>query len=287
MCQVCKEIFGSRLAGITDIRGVYDFKTHLKAIRPKTADRDIQTQFGLQFKASEDGSKILVRSKHACSLRVPFSNWYQILPNPRRPEAIPGREIVPPACGPKAWPELRKNIVPILSEFYKQEFRHPVHIPVEIRDEMMEFLTSGPALATPPAWIEWGEPPAVVTPTLPPPPSDPEPVATAPVGRRRRAVWRPFCQPRRSGSSQPSGNPVSSGEAANNQPANESSKPFPFPVGTWVAFDFDGDLFAGQIIKCFEGEDLCKVEFTDGDKADYEGDEIHYAAQLYQREFAK
>jgi len=27
------------------------------------------------------------------------------------------------------------------------------------------------------------------------------------------------------------------------------------------------------------------VEFTDGDRADYDADEIHYAAQLYQRDF--
>ena len=35
----------------------------------------------------------------------------------------------------------------------------------------------------------------------------------------------------------------------------------------------------------FVKNQFSRVEFTDGDKADYDGDEIHYVVQLYQREF--
>ena len=145
----------------------------------------------------------------------------------------------------------------------------------------MDFLTNGPAPATPPEWIDWGNPPAART----LPPSDPESGAVAAIREpeeRRRAVWGPFLQPRRSVAN----NQVSTtNDVVNNEVSTTSSKPFPFPVGTWVAFEFDDGVYPGQIAECYEGEDLCRVEFADGDKADYDGDEIQYASQLYEREF--
>jgi len=62
-------------------------------------------------------------------------------------------------------------------------------------------------------------------------------------------------------------------------------KPFPYAVGTWVAFDFGDKTYAGQITKLYPGEDLCSVRFTDGDKGDYEADEIQYATELYAYKF--
>ena len=61
--QVCREILGSRLTGITNIRAVYDFKSFLQGVRPRSADKDIQSQYSLQFKVTEDASAIVVRSK--------------------------------------------------------------------------------------------------------------------------------------------------------------------------------------------------------------------------------
>lgn len=62
-------------------------------------------------------------------------------------------------------------------------------------------------------------------------------------------------------------------------------KPFPYPVGTMVAVEFKDGIYCGQITKLYPGEDSCLVVFTDGDKADYDADEIQYAKELYEREF--
>lgn len=64
-----------------------------------------------------------------------------------------------------------------------------------------------------------------------------------------------------------------------------AAKPFPYSVGTWVAFDFGDKTFAGQVTKLYPGEDLCSVRFTDGDNGDYDADEIQYATELYAYKF--
>ena len=287
--KVCREVFEDRLVGVPRIRGVYDFKTFLKGVRPRTADRDIQTQFGLQFQASEDGTKIMVRSKSSCSLQVPWGPWNQMLPNPRRPDAIPNPDTVPPVCGPAAWPEFREKIVPTLEKFYAETYRHPVHIPVQDKEEMLVFLANGPAAPTPPEWVGSGHlQPAVAVED----PTDTAPPVPAPAPRARR-VWRPFLQPRESravqaaraeGAAQTEGD--ASAETAANQDTNEDATASEsYQVGTWVAFEFGDDTFAGTITKVHEGEDLYHVQFTDGDEADYDSDEIHYAMQLYERDF--
>ena len=299
--KVCRDVFGDRLVGVPRIRGVYDWKAFLKPVRPRTSDRDIQTQFGLQFRASEDGTQILVRSKKACSLQVPFGPWNQMLPHPGRPDAIPNRDTVPPVCGPSPWPEFQTQIVPTLDKFYAETYRHPVCIPVQDRQEMRVFLADGPAAATPPGWIEWGTPPAAVEEPAEPPVPAPNP--------RARRVWRPFLQPRTTrasaaaadnhlvnenstaaAASNQDGNENSTAAAASNQDGNENStvsQPIEFPhaTGTWVAFQFGDEVFPGTITEVYAGEDLCRVQFTDGDEADYDKDEIHYAMQLYERDF--
>ena len=68
-------------------------------------------------------------------------------------------------------------------------------------------------------------------------------------------------------------------------PGEEGDTKFPYPVGTWVAFEFPQGFFSGTITKLYANEDLCEVTFTDGDHADYDEEEICYAIQLYEREF--
>lgn len=284
---------------------------HLRNVRPRTADRDIKMQFSLQLRSSEDGTKIVVRSKDAVSVRIPFGPWIPMLPHRSRPHAIPDPENVPPTMESKDWSELPEDIAPTLLKFYKGELRHPVHIPETERAEMVQFLTQGPPPPVPPEWIVWG---------IPVESTDVVPAAavTAPVPTRivaRAPVHRPFLQPRRAqrgacrcGSlthrrvthrscplNPNSANSTSSTAVAPTARANDtaddtadgsSSSAFPFPVGTWVAFEFDDGVYAGVIKKYYEGEDLCEVEFTDGDRADYDGDEITYAAQLYKRDFS-
>ena len=156
--KVCREILGTRLSGVTNIRGVFDFKTLLREVRPRNADKNIKTQFSLQLKVSEDGSAVVVRSKDAVNLRVNFGPWHQMLPHQARPDAIPPRDTVPPACEAKDWAEFEEEIVPSLLKFYKSRFRHPVHIPDGERTEMLQFLNEGPAPPTLPEWIEWDTP---------------------------------------------------------------------------------------------------------------------------------
>ena len=327
MVQVFEEILGKRLAGVTYIRGVYDFKAHLHRVRPRAADRGIQTQFGLQFRLCDDESAVMVRSKNACSLWVEFGPWIQMLPHRSRPDAVPDRDVVPPVLELKEWEDFPKVIAPSLSRFYKEKFCHPVHIPVEIKDEMLLVLSSGPGPATPLPWIEWGDPPAAGTSTaLPPSDSGSGAAAAAREPRgRRRAVWGPFLAPRMNAippvatasaetsntqvtsasaetilapprtsglppvataSAETASTQVATASAVQDKDANKSTEPFPYPVGPWVAVDFrDAGLYAGQIAEIYDGYDLCRVEFTDGDAGDYEADEITYAVQLYERDF--
>ena len=143
--QVCREILGTRLSGVTSIRGVYDFNTFLKAVRPKVADKDIKFQFSLQIKVSGDSSDmIVVRSKADVNVCVDFGPWNQMLPHRSRPNAIPHRDTVPPVCEAKEWDEFETDIVPSLRRFYRGRFRHPIHIPDEARMEMLNFLNEGP-----------------------------------------------------------------------------------------------------------------------------------------------
>ena len=68
-------------------------------------------------------------------------------------------------------------------------------------------------------------------------------------------------------------------------PAAPPAGPFPFPVGTLVAVEFSGVVYEGKITEhCPEG-DSCMVVFTDGDTAEYDADEIEYAAGLHARDF--
>ena len=60
---------------------------------------------------------------------------------------------------------------------------------------------------------------------------------------------------------------------------------FRFPLKTRVAMEFNGQVYAGQVHHIYDGEDLCEVVFTDGDRGDYDSDEIQYATELYAREF--
>lgn len=348
--QVFEEILGSRLTGVSNIRGVYDWKSFLRGVRPRTADKDIQLQYSLQFKATEDASAILVRSKDAVDLNVAFGPWNQILPNPQRPNAIPRCGDIPPVCEPKDWFEFNEEIVPSLTKFYNEEFQHPVHIPVAEKEEMLQFLTHGPDPHDPPAWLGWDD---VEVETQEVPPDAPLVAAAAENRRRRQPLWRPFLQPRRQrtcacGShthqrtthrdcpmnrsrvpianhprrvQPPATNPSPHAaaqttppppdveaptnnvsphvklpahqppNATTNSPSNcvstsATTQQFPFAVGTWVAFEFDSGLYAGQITQVYHEDNECKVVFTDGDTADYDADEIHYAQQLYQRHFA-
>ena len=68
---------------------------------------------------------------------------------------------------------------------------------------------------------------------------------------------------------------------------DEVTKRFPYSVGTWVAFEFHEGIFAGTITEVFDEDAECQVTFTDGDKGDYDADEICYAIQLYQVKFGK
>ena len=60
---------------------------------------------------------------------------------------------------------------------------------------------------------------------------------------------------------------------------------FPYPIGTRVAVEFSSGLFEGKITKLFSDTGTCLVVFSDGDKCEYDPDEIRYAHALYRREF--
>jgi len=307
--QICAQILDERFAGITKIRCVWDFKTFLQHVRPRSASKGIQTKFSLQFQVAEDGSKIMCRHKGAVDVRVQFGPWQVMLPHPKRPDAIPHRDAVPPVCEAREWPEFEAWIVPTLRMFYNDEFEHPVHIPDADKEEMLAFLTRGPDPPAPPGWIAWDD--AEV---------DADAVAGAGAGTGAdadagaRAGADAGAEARagagagagagaeaRAGAGAGAGTGAGAGadagaragadagagaeaRAGADAGAGAGAAEFPFPVGTWVAFEFSNGTYTGRISKVWNA-DLCKVDFADGDTADYDGDEIHYAAQLYQRDF--
>ena len=86
-------------------------------------------------------------------------------------------------------------------------------------------------------------------------------------------------------------NPGASESAPSTQPtqvdmdSEENPAAFPYPLGTMVAVNFNEGTFAGTIIEHYAGEDSCLVQFTDGDKGEYDAGQIEYATQLYAQEF--
>ena len=60
-----------------------------------------------------------------------------------------------------------------------------------------------------------------------------------------------------------------------------------FQVGTRIARDFDGVLYTGEITKLYPDDpNVCEVTYSDGDTEDLESDQVHYATQLYARDWA-
>ena len=55
---------------LVDIRAVQDWKQYLRGCRPKSVDKELQTQFSMQFKVSSDANAVHVRSKRAVSAKV-------------------------------------------------------------------------------------------------------------------------------------------------------------------------------------------------------------------------
>ena len=207
----------------------------------------------------------MVRHKGAVDVRVRFGAWQVMLPHPKRPDAIPNRDAVPPVAESKDWPEFEDWIVPTLREFYNDEFEHPVHIPVADKEEMLAFLERGPDPAAPPGWIAWDDIDAFAD-------AGADADARADPGADADADAGPDAE---------GGADADAGADAE---GGASAAKFPFPVGTWVAFEFADGMYTGIISKIWNA-DLAHVEFSDGDEGDYDGDEIHYAAQLYARDF--
>ena len=280
-----------------EIRAVYDWKTFLRGLRAVSADKDIKRMFSVQLKVNDDAT-VHVRSKRAVSAAVPFSGWFPMVPHPSKPDAvISHREIPLKTVDPKEWSDFDERIVPNLLGFYRHAFPHPCHIPFPDQREMLRFLNDGPSECTPPEWIPWGD----VVVEEADHPAAAAATTTVPTSPRRGAVWRPFNQPRvndngkrcRCGSRTHLKithhacplNPERVRARAQNDEDQEDPKKFPYSVGTWVAFEFPEGLFAGIITQVFESEGLCEVEFTDGDKGDYDADEICYASQLYKVKF--
>ena len=188
--QVCKEILGTRLKGVVDIRGVHDFKSLLRCCRPCSADEDLQTQFSLQLQVRHDFT-IDVRSKRAVSAKVSWGPWNKMMPHPDILETdLPHRDDVPGMQSPKEWVDFEDKIVPKLSEFYKREFNHPVAIPDVDKTEMLAFLQNGPVTASAPNWIDWDTRVEVPHPAVL---ETPAVVMSAPEPTRKKA-WKPFLQ---------------------------------------------------------------------------------------------
>lgn len=347
--KICKEILGDRYVDITEIRAVYNWRKFFAKVRPRSADRDLKLQFSVQMESTPDAS-IRVRTSAAVSAKVRFGPWQTMMPHPDVPASdLPGRDDVPDVVEAKEWPEFEEKISPNLLKFYRHQYQHPVHIPVQERDEMIQFLVEGPSPATPPSLMVWEEtpPPATTTATTataaqegPPPPTTTATATTAHRGgpappttttdnaniytsRRRGAVWKPFLQPRvnADGKTCKCGsrthlkithascpmNPRRKKQTVGDRDSNDDSssedsssdedillsqlkpktkpKKFPYPIGTSVCVSFTAGLYVGSITKLFHDEGLCQVQFTDGDVADYDADEITYAKQLYDREF--
>ena len=197
--QLCQDLFGDKLEEVVDIRGVHDWYNLMLGSRPSSADEDIQLQFSLQLRARVDGT-IDVRSKSAVSARVPWGPYHQIMPHPQVSETVLPRSNQVPALAPsKSWPQFKDKIVPCLKKFYTRAYRHPVHIPAEDGQEMMDFLRNGPAPPSAPAWIEWSRQSSEADAAADD--VDQREAARAPVSGpaevpRNKKVWRPFLAPR-------------------------------------------------------------------------------------------
>ena len=58
---------------------------------------------------------------------------------------------------------------------------------------------------------------------------------------------------------------------------------FPFPIGTRVAVKFSGTTYFGLITKILTDPVTCLVVFEDGDRAEYDEDEVREAVALYKK----
>ena len=200
--QIAKELFGDQLEEVVDIRGVHDWKNLVRGCRPSSADEDIQVQFSMQLRARADAT-IDVRSKSAVSAKVQWGPWYQIMPHPRVPATdLPASNKVPATAPSKSWPQFETKIVPCLQKFYSRAFRHPVHIPAEEQQEMLQFLRRGPPPASAPAWIDWSvtsgesEAGAATEGVIEPGAAPATAPASGPPRVARKKIWRPFLAPR-------------------------------------------------------------------------------------------
>ena len=83
--QICKEVYGPRLALFEDIRQVWDFDAFVRGYRPPRVDRGLQLQFYLCLEV-RDINTVFVRSKSAVAAATPWSEWHQVLPSPESPQ---------------------------------------------------------------------------------------------------------------------------------------------------------------------------------------------------------
>lgn len=292
-------MLGERFEGFEEIRAVYDWKTFLRQLRPVSADRDIKKMFSIQMQVNDDAT-VKVRSKDTVSAAVPFSRWFPMVPHPDKPDSVlPHRDIPIATDTPKQWTDFEEKIVPNLLEFYRHTFPHPCYIPLVEQKEMIQFLVDGPTPNFPPEWITWGDVEPRDTEEL----GAAAATTTVPTSPRRGGVWRPFLQPRvnangkkcRCGSQTHLKithracplNPERVPHRVPEAQTQKAPKPFPYPVGTWVAFEFTTGIFAGTITEVYESEGEAHVVFTDGDEGDYDADEICYATQLYKSKFTE
>ena len=174
----------------------------MRNLRPRSADEDIQLQFRLELTARADAS-IDVRSKSAVSARVPWSPRFKLLPFPGVSERVlPASTQAPTLAPSKSWPEFKAKVVPCLQRFYSRAYRHPVHIPPEEGEEMLQFLKNGPAPPSAPAWIDWSrdipqseaDAAAVDAPASGP---DERAPTSGPAEIRRKKEYHPFLAPRK------------------------------------------------------------------------------------------
>ena len=60
---------------------------------------------------------------------------------------------------------------------------------------------------------------------------------------------------------------------------------FPYPLGTVIARDFNGEIFTGKISKLYPDDpSICQVTYTDGDKEDFDAEQVTYGSALYVRD---
>ena len=271
--QVVKKVFGSKLIGVEDIRANWDWDTFVRGARPKSADREIKMQFALTLEVRREGT-VVVRSKSAVSSKVPWSDWYQMYPHPKKPQfQFPDCNVQPPQAGGKEWKDL-KQLLAKLQKFYCREFTHPVVIPRDDFREMSDFISNGPAPQVTPEWIKWDN---EVCDSVDASNSDDD---TLTVPSQQTKAWVPFLK-----GSNPVDEDTSSHSSGDEGDNSDSSTAFPYTVGTKVAMKFDAGVFQGEIIHHSHDMDTCVVRFTDGDECELDPDETHYAIQLWERDF--